>query len=78
MSLKELGFTPSKAEPQIFIRKSSTREVYELVGVYLDNLAIIMGQPSRIPNSTSVRSVQFYAKGVRADKFPSGMWFCKR
>ena len=43
--LREMGFTPSKAEPQIFIWKSSTRDVYELVRVYVDDLAIVMDDP---------------------------------
>ena len=43
--LKELRFTPSKAEPQIVIRKSSIRAVDELVGMYVDDLAIVMDNP---------------------------------
>jgi hypothetical protein len=39
--LLDLGFYPSKAESSIFMRKRPTRDVYEYVDTYVDNLCCI-------------------------------------
>jgi asparagine synthetase B (glutamine-hydrolysing) len=41
--LRSLGFTPCKAEPDIWLR--SNGEVYEYVAVYVDDLAFAMETP---------------------------------
>ena len=70
--LKELGFTPSKVEPQIFIRKSSTRDVYELVGVYVDDLAIIMDNPEEFLTQLQSGPYNFKLKGSGPMNFHMG------
>jgi len=37
--LREMGFTPSKAEPDIWMRQNG--DIYEYIGVYIDDLAIV-------------------------------------
>jgi len=41
--LTDLGFQPSKAEPDIWMRRNG--EIYEYVAVYVDDLAIAMSDP---------------------------------
>ena len=38
--LKELGFTPSKADPQVWMRPTKDGRAYEYIAVYVDDLAI--------------------------------------
>ena len=40
-----MGFKSSKAETSIFIRKCKTREVYEYVATYVDDLCIVVDDP---------------------------------
>ena len=40
--LRELGFLPSKAEPDIWMRLNKAHDIYEYVAVYVDDLAIAM------------------------------------
>jgi transposase InsO family protein len=44
--LRDEGFLPCKAEPDIWIRPSSDMSCYEMVAVYVDDLAIGMKDPS--------------------------------
>lgn len=41
--LKELGFNPSKAEPEIFMREKDG--TYEYVATYVDDLCLVMKEP---------------------------------
>jgi hypothetical protein len=41
--LRDMGFMPSKAEPDIWMRQNG--DVYEYIGVYVDDLAIIAKNP---------------------------------
>jgi hypothetical protein len=43
--LRDLGLYPSKGKSSIFMRKCPTRDVYEYVATYVDNLCIIMEDP---------------------------------
>ena len=43
--LKKIGFEPSKAEANIFMRKSPSCKFYEHVATYVDDLCIIMEDP---------------------------------
>ena len=75
--LKELGFTPSRAEPQTFIRKSLTREVYELVATYVDDLAIlVMGNPGdKFLTQLQTTPYNFKLKGSGPMNFHLGCGF---
>jgi hypothetical protein len=44
--LRDLGFYPSKAESSIFMRKCPTRDVYKYIATYVDDLCIIMEDPT--------------------------------
>jgi Reverse transcriptase (RNA-dependent DNA polymerase) len=45
--LKDEGFEPCKAEPDIWLRPAADKSCYEMVAVYVDNLAIGMKDPRR-------------------------------
>ena len=51
--LSKMGFTPSKAEPDIWMRK--VHDHYEYVGVYVDDLAIVSKNPNRITDVLSTK-----------------------
>jgi hypothetical protein len=42
--LKEIGFTPCRAEPDVWLRKGK-RDLYEYIAVYVDDLAMVMEDP---------------------------------
>jgi hypothetical protein len=44
--LHDMGFTPSKVEPDIWMRPNG--DAYEYIGVYVDDLAIIARAPQEI------------------------------
>ena len=46
--LAKIGFFPSLAEDKIFMRKCPTADVYEYIGTYVDDLAIIARDPHKI------------------------------
>ncbi|KAL7570929.1 hypothetical protein ACA910_002562 [Epithemia clementina (nom. ined.)] len=46
--LSEIGFTPSKADPDICMRKCSDGLCYEYIAVYVDNLAVASKDPAAI------------------------------
>jgi hypothetical protein len=41
-----MGFTPSKAEPDIWMRQNGN--IYEYIGVYVDDLAVVTRNPQAI------------------------------
>ena len=47
--LKELGFTQSRAEPEIFMKENGG--IYEYVATYVDDLCLVMKDPV-VPYST--------------------------
>ena len=72
---RELGFTPLRAEPQIFIRTSPTCEVYELVGTYVDDLAIVMDNPEEFLTQLQSAPNDFKLKGSGPMNFYLGCGF---
>jgi Reverse transcriptase (RNA-dependent DNA polymerase) len=44
--IREIGFVPSKAEPDIWMRKKGN--LYEYIAVYVDDLAIAMKDPKEL------------------------------
>ena len=47
--LREMGFTPSKAEADIWMRRNG--DVYEYIAVYVDDLAIAAKDPANITDT---------------------------
>ena len=50
MVLKDMKFTPSKADPCIWLRKAPNLRYYEYIAVYVDDLCIAAESPSAIIN----------------------------
>ena len=44
--LRDMGFMPSKAEPDIWMWQNG--DVYEYIGIYVDDLAIVAKDPKEI------------------------------
>jgi len=44
-----MGFTPSKADPDVWMRKNG--DIYEYIATYVDNLAICMKDPTEVTNA---------------------------
>ena len=59
--LCDMGFTPSKAEPDIWMRKAEDH--YEYVGVYIDDLVIVSKKPQEIADSL-MQKHNFKLKGT--------------
>ena len=56
-----MGFTPSKAEPDIWLRRSDDK--YEYIAVYVDDLAIAARDPKQIVE-TLMEKYKFKLKGT--------------
>jgi hypothetical protein len=61
--LRDLGLYPSKAESSIFMRKCPTRDVYEYVATYVDDLCIITEDPETFLKQLSPAPYNFKLKG---------------
>jgi hypothetical protein len=70
--LRDMGFLPSKAEPDIWMRQNGN--VYEYIGVYVDDLAIIAKDPRAIVNVLE-NKYKFKLKGTGPISFHLGMGF---
>jgi hypothetical protein len=70
--LRDMGFVPSKAEPDIWMRQNG--DVYEYIGVYVDDLAIVAKNPREIVDVLE-RKYQFKLKGTGPISFHLGMGF---
>ena len=55
----EMGFTPSKVEPDIWLHPNGSK--YEYIAVYVDDLAIAAEDPSKIVD-TLIRHYKFKSK----------------
>jgi len=67
-----MGFTPSKAEPDIWLRRSDDK--YEYIAVYVDDLAIAARDPKQIVE-TLMEKYKFKLKGTGPISFHLGMDF---
>jgi hypothetical protein len=67
-----MGFSPSKAEPDIWIHPPG--DAYEYIGVYIDDLAIIARNPMEIVDILQ-NKYKFKLKGTGPIKFHLGMDF---
>jgi len=70
--LRDMGFSPSKAEPDIWMRPNG--DAYEYIGVYVDDLAIIARNPGEIANILQSK-YNFKLKGTGPITFHLGMDF---
>ena len=72
--LREMGFSPCKAEPDIWMRNAG--DVYEYIAVYVDDLAIAARDPKKITDAL-VESYKFKLKGTGTISFHLGIdFFC--
>ena len=69
-----MGFYPSKAEPDIWMRANG--DVYEYIGVYVDDLAIVARNPKEITD-TLLGKYGFKLKGTGPISFHLGMDFVR-
>jgi hypothetical protein len=67
-----MGFEPSKGEPDIWMRRN--RDVYEYIGVYIDDLAIVAKDPWEIVDVLE-RKYKFKLKGTGPISFHLSMGF---
>ncbi len=70
--MRELGFQPCKAEPDIWMRPNGQR--YEYVAVYVDDLALAMEKPQEFVD-TLMNKYKFKLKGTGPITFHLGMDF---
>ena len=70
--LRDMGFSPSKAEPDIWMRPND--DVYEYVAVYVDDLAIASKDPDSIIDIL-LNKYKFKLKGTGPIKYHLGMDF---
>ena len=68
--LRELGFFPCKAEPNIWLR--SNGNIYEYVAVYVDDLAFALRKPQEFVD-TLMKKYNFKLKGTGHITFHLGM-----
>ena len=72
--LKELGFEPCKAEPDIWLRASEDGSHYEYVAVYVDDLMIAMKNPQAFVDLLQ-KNYKFKLKGTGTIEYHIGMDF---
>ena len=72
--LRDMGFIPSKAEPDIWMRPNG--DAYEYIGVYVDDLAIIARNPGEIADILQTK-YKFKLKGTGPITFHLGMDFIR-
>ena len=70
--LHDMGFSPSKAEPDIWMRRNG--DVYEYIGVYVDDLTIVAKNPKEIVDVLETK-YKFKLKGTGPISFHLGMDF---
>jgi hypothetical protein len=72
--LRDMGFSPTKAEPDIWMRANG--DVYEYIGVYVDDLAIVARNPKEITDALLTK-YGFKLKGTGPISFHLGMDFVR-
>lgn len=71
--LREMGFQPCWAEPDIWMRKDG--DVWEYIGVYVDDLAIVSRNPKTIIDTLTGPAYNFKLKGTGTIAYHLGMDF---
>jgi Reverse transcriptase (RNA-dependent DNA polymerase) len=72
--IREIGFFPCKAEPDIWMRKKGN--LYEYIAVYVDDLAIAMKDPKELTDILE-KQHKFKLKGTGPISFHLGMDFTR-
>jgi len=72
--LREMGFEPCKAEPNIWMRR--VNDHYEYIGVYVDDLAIVSKDPQAIITAFE-KDYKFKLKGTGPISFHLGCDFAR-
>ena len=70
---KELGFFPSKAEPEIFMREND--DIYKYVATYVDNLCLVIKEPESFLKQLQSQPYCFKLKGSGPMEFHLGCGF---
>ncbi len=70
--LRDLGFLPSKNEPDIWMRRNE--DLYEYVAVYVDDLAIVVKDPEKLTD-TLIQRYKFKLKGTGPIEYHLGCDF---
>ena len=76
--LRSLGFELSKAEPSIYMQRcpNLTKDLYEYVGLYVDDLVAVISDPEQFLKDLKNNSVHdFKLKGSKEVKFHLGCGF---
>lgn len=72
--LRELGFSPSKYDPDIWMRHNKAHDIYEYVAVYVDDLAIAMKDCNTFISILQDK-YKFKLKGIDSITYHIGMNF---
>ena len=72
--LRDMGFTPCKAEPYIWMRLNTKFGIYKYIAVYVDDLAIAAKDCKKITNILT-NKYKFKLKGTGPVKYHLGMDF---
>jgi Reverse transcriptase (RNA-dependent DNA polymerase) len=72
--IRELGFFPRKAEPDIWMRKKNNQ--YEYIAIYVDDLAIALKNPKEFTDVLENKH-KFKLKGTGPITFHLGMDFTR-
>jgi len=73
-TLRDMGFTPSRAEGDIWMRKSEDGKIYEYIAVYVDDLAIAARDPMGLCNLL-MKKYNYKLKGTGPIAFHLGCDF---
>ena len=74
--LREMGFFPCRAEPDIWMRPAKDRSKYEYVAVYVDDLALALEEPLEFLEILE-KKYSFKLKGSGPISFHLGMDFAR-
>ena len=66
-----MGFTPSKADPDVWMRPAEDNSCYEYIAVYVDDLAISAKNPRKVTNDLQLKP-HFKLKGTGPPTHPLG------
>ena len=72
-TLREFGFKPIYADPEVWIRDAG--DVYEYVGVYMDDLLVAMKEPEKFFEALQAETHNYKLKGVEEHKYHLGANF---
>ena len=74
--LHQIGFKPSKADPDIWMKSLNDGNHYEHIAVYVDDLAICMKDPKGFRDT--LKEIQTQTERSWTNQFPSWMWIHQR